>query len=84
MNNLVGTFPTAFSIRLSYMHLDDLCVDGRMLLKRIFKKWDGGSMDSTAVAQDRDRWLTLVNAVMKLWVPSNVGNVLTGRKESAP
>jgi len=29
------------------------------------------------VALDRDRWWVLVNAVMKLWVPYNMGNFLT-------
>jgi hypothetical protein len=29
--------------------------------------WDGG--DWIALAQDRDKWRDLVNAVMNLWVP---------------
>jgi hypothetical protein len=28
-----------------------------------------GDMDWIDMAQDRDRWLALVNAVMNLWVP---------------
>ena len=27
-----------------------------------------GSMDCVELAQDRDKWMTLVNAVMKIWV----------------
>jgi len=34
-------------------------------------------MDSTDLAQDRDRWRALVNVVMKLRVPYNAGNFLT-------
>jgi hypothetical protein len=48
-------------------HLEETGVDGRIILKRIFKKWDGG-MDWIELAQDRDRWRALVNAVMNLRV----------------
>jgi hypothetical protein len=49
-------------------HLEDPGVDGSIILKWIFKKWDGG-MDWIDMAQDRDRWRSLLNAVMNLRVP---------------
>jgi hypothetical protein len=49
-------------------HLGDPGVDGRIILKWIFKKWDGG-IDWIELSQDRDRWRALVNATMNLRVP---------------
>jgi hypothetical protein len=49
-------------------HLGDPGVDGRIILRWIFGKWDG-DMNSTELAQDRDRWRALVNAVINLRVP---------------
>jgi hypothetical protein len=49
-------------------HLGDPGVDGRIILKWIFKTWDGG-MDWIELGQDRDRWRALVNAVINLRVP---------------
>ena len=50
-------------------HLEDPGTDGRRILRWIFMKWDVGGMDWIALAQDRDRWRALVNAVMNLRVP---------------
>jgi hypothetical protein len=56
--------------------LGDPGIDGMIILKWIFKKWDG-DMDWIELAQDRDRQRALVNEVMNLWVPSNAQNFLT-------
>ena len=47
--------------------MKDPDVDERIILKWIFEKWDGG-IDWIDLAEDRDRWRAVVNAVMKLWV----------------
>jgi hypothetical protein len=49
-------------------YLKDPGVDGRVILKWIFKKWKGGIAWSD-LSQDRDRWRALVNAVMNHRVP---------------
>jgi hypothetical protein len=45
--------------------LEDLDVDGRILLRWIFKKWDG-CREWIDMAQNRDRWRALVNAVINV------------------
>jgi hypothetical protein len=49
-------------------HLGDRGIDGKIILKRIFRTWDG-DMYWIELAEDRDRWRALVNAVMNLRVP---------------
>jgi len=49
-------------------HLRDQGVDGRIILRWIFRNYYGG-IDWIDLAPDRDRWPTLVSAVMNLRVP---------------
>jgi hypothetical protein len=37
-----------------------------------------GGVDWIGLAQDRNRWRALVNAVMNLWVPLNAGKLSSG------
>ena len=36
--------------------MEELGVDGRIILKWIFKNWDKGDVDWIDRAQDKDRW----------------------------
>jgi len=51
-------------------------IDGRIILKIIFKKLFGG-MESIDLAQTTDRWRDLVKAVMDIHFPKSAGNFLT-------
>jgi len=49
--------------------VEDIGVDGKIILKWIFGKWNGvGGMDCIDLAQKKDSWRPLVNAVMNLRV----------------
>jgi len=50
-------------------HLEHPGRGKEIILRWIFRKWDGRGMDWIDLAQDRDRWQALVNVVMNLWVP---------------
>ena len=51
-------------------------IHGRIILKLIFKKSDGG-MDWIDLARNWDRWRAVVKAVMNVRVPLIAGNFLT-------
>jgi hypothetical protein len=48
--------------------LEDPGVDGRIILRWIFRKWDVGVFNWIELTQDRDSWQARVNAVMNLQV----------------
>jgi len=50
-------------------HWGDLRVDRWIILGWISRRWDVSILDWIGLAQDRDRWRTLVSAVMNLQVP---------------
>jgi hypothetical protein len=48
--------------------LEEADADGKIILKWILEKWDVG-LDWIDLAQDRDRWRAIVNAVTDLRDP---------------
>ena len=54
-------------------HWGDPDVDGRIILRWIFKEVGGDCGDSMELAQDRDRWRALVSTVRNIRVPKMRG-----------
>ena len=57
-------------------HLEGPGVNGRIILRRIFRTWAGG-MGWINLARNRDGWLAFVYTVMNLAATQNAENVLT-------
>jgi len=49
-------------------HLEDTGVDGRIIIRWIFRQYEWGT-DYIDVVHDRDRWWALLKVVMHLRVP---------------
>jgi hypothetical protein len=49
--------------------LEDRGIDGKIISEWVSEKWDAVGMDWIDLAQNRDRWWAVVNAVMNLKVP---------------
>jgi hypothetical protein len=50
-------------------HLENPSVDGRIIFKMYLLEEGCRGMDWIELAQDRDRWRALVNAIMNFWFP---------------
>ena len=50
-------------------HLEDPGVDGKIILRWIFRMWGVWIWNGWSWLKDRERWRTLVNVVMNLRVP---------------
>ena len=66
-----GEIPTELSLGKlkETVHLEDLDVDGSLILRLILKVWDWVGEDLILLAQDTGTWWAVVNSVMKLQVP---------------
>jgi hypothetical protein len=54
-------------------HWGDPDIDGRIILRWIFRKVGGGCGDWMELAQDRDRWRALVSTMRNLRLPKMRG-----------
>ena len=61
-------------------HWGNQDLDGRIILKWIFRKWEGVLVTGWILAEDTDRWRALVSTVMNFRVPYNAGNFLISCK----
>jgi hypothetical protein len=50
-------------------HLEDLAINGKIILDRMLGKIGWEDVDWMHLSQDNDQWWALVNMVMNLYVP---------------
>jgi hypothetical protein len=58
-----------WGILMERNHLEDIGIKGRVMFKGILQGIGWNDVGWIELAQDKDRWRALVNAVMNLWVP---------------
>ena len=69
MGEITGVYRDLVGKPEGKKHLGDLGVNGRIILKKYLQEVGCVCMDWIDLARDWDRWRTLVNAVMNIWVP---------------
>jgi hypothetical protein len=57
-------------------HFENLGINGRIILKCVFKNLHEGSMDWINLHEDTDRWRTVVKAAVNCRVSQNAENFL--------
>jgi hypothetical protein len=68
---MYGRRKDAYRVLLGHLgrardNLEEISVDGNIIFKSIFKKWDW-CMDWVDLAKDWDRWRDFVYAIMDFW-----------------
>jgi hypothetical protein len=58
-------------------HLEELGLDGRIILKWMFREICCEGVDWMRMVQDRQKWRAVVNAVMEIRFTQKVGNFLS-------
>jgi hypothetical protein len=63
-----GAYKVLWEDLMERDHLEDLGLDGRIILKWVLQEVGEGGLEWNCLGQDRVRWRAVVNAVMNLRV----------------